>query len=294
MAWTKISRPGYFGKRRDETLKGYDETYGAGNWRIVWNWQGKPVDFLFACHLYEDAYFVDSFKRPELWEKLVKEGREVYDNEVANVDSGFDYEDQRSNATHIQDISIRRVVARRGWQFQGDELIQIRSHSKYWGENLSPGRVPFHLPQNIITPQLESWWGRDSVEAWYQSAKELQARVPDAGDIQALVNEAEIIEMKAKRLDQRKRIVQGQIGDMAGREFLRVLPTINSRLEGEAPVITDFKVTPKGGLDLRLDSEYEFLDGEEGDLIKQVVGEELEISGLGWIRAGFSPYYYGK
>lgn len=36
MTWRDIERPGYFGRRRDQIMLGYDAKYGAGNWRLAW------------------------------------------------------------------------------------------------------------------------------------------------------------------------------------------------------------------------------------------------------------------
>jgi len=182
MTWETIGRPGHFGKKRDEILAGYDIEHGKDNWRIVWKWGEKEnilLPWIEACYIYEDSYFADSFVREGLWRELQKDAKDVFDHEESDVESGLDYKVQNSNATHMQDISIRRVFNRRGWAFEGDELIQIRSHSEPWGYNLSPGKVPFHRPELIVKPQLESWWNPDSVESWYQCAKVLQKRVLD-------------------------------------------------------------------------------------------------------------------
>lgn len=173
---TLEERPGYFGKKMDETFKQYDSQYGKSSWRIAWKWGNMVINYPMACQLYEDSYYADSFKREDLWKKLVKEAKEVYDTEVSNINSGFDYMKQEGKATHIQDISIRLVVFRRGWKFEGEELIQIRNHDNYWGSNLSPGKVKFHLPEMIVVPHLEGWWNNDSIEDFYQSNKILQIK----------------------------------------------------------------------------------------------------------------------
>jgi hypothetical protein len=175
--WQTIERPGYFGKERDEKIRAYDDRFGKGNWKIAWEWNGEAVGFDIACQIYEDGYYADSFQREKLWRELIEKARDVYDIEEQDVKSGLDYRIQKGRATHLQDIAIRRVVLRRGWRFEGDELIQIRSHSTYWGDKLSPGRVRFHLPERIVVPHLEAWWDYDSVEDFYQSNKVIQARV---------------------------------------------------------------------------------------------------------------------
>jgi len=89
----------------------------------------------------------------------------------------LDYELHESDATHILDITIRGVVLlRRGWSFKGEDYVQICSHSSYWGQQLSPRKVRFHLPEMISKLPLPGkyWWNELSVGDWYQCHKKLQ------------------------------------------------------------------------------------------------------------------------
>jgi len=135
MSWKILDRPGQAGGKRDKLCKLYDNTYGDGNWRIAWQWRDDVIENNWAYQIYEDGYYHDSFAREELWEKLTLTASDVFDIEEADVASGLDYLAQNGSATHLQDIAIRRVVLRRGWQFEGDELVQIRSHKDYFGKN---------------------------------------------------------------------------------------------------------------------------------------------------------------
>jgi len=112
--------------------------------------------------------------------KFINEAKNVYDIEEKDIESGFDYSKQQGNATHLQDIAIRRVVMRRGWKFKGKKLIQIRLgkevKNKDWANELDPGRLQFHLPELIKKPNLKGWWDKDSVEDFYQSNKILQIK----------------------------------------------------------------------------------------------------------------------
>ena len=65
-------------------------------------------------------------------------------------------------------------MLRRGYIFKGDKLVKLRSHAEYWGQNLSPGKVPFHLPESIVVPHLEKWWDYNSIEDFWQSNKVIQ------------------------------------------------------------------------------------------------------------------------
>jgi len=177
MKWATVERPGHFGRKRDEIYRQFDEKYGAGKWRIMWQWDTSLlISYIDACRIYEYSYYADSFRRDDLWKELASKAKNVYDHQESDIESGLDYMIQKGTATHLQDIAIRRVLARRGLQFQGSELIQIRSHKTYWGKNLSPGKVPFHIPQIIAVPRLEGWWDASSIEDFWQSNKMLQVR----------------------------------------------------------------------------------------------------------------------
>ena len=187
-------RPGYFGSKRDGILEKYNQTYGKGNWNISWvvgpnlMWtggenpvQGKYVvfDYPRICKLYEDAYYTYFENHPEELELIIQNASEVYDNHESNVESGLNYEKQEPGiGTHIQDITIRNVVARFGRQFEGEMLLQIRSTSRQ-GKKWSPMQIPFHRPEWILRPKVIGWWDRgveNSVECFYQSNKVLMVR----------------------------------------------------------------------------------------------------------------------
>lgn len=181
MVWRTIDRPGYFGTDKGKMVQEYTEKFGPGRWRIVHQYENKFLSFLETCELFEEAYFIDSVKREYLWANLRKDAREVYDFDESDIDSGLDYCVQNNVANHIQDIAIRNVFMRRGWEFEGDSLIQIRGNAKpfgpdgkKYGQLLSPYRVKFHEPQKIIKPFLEGMWGDDTVESFYQNNKVLQ------------------------------------------------------------------------------------------------------------------------
>jgi hypothetical protein len=36
MEWRTVNRPGYFGRRRDEIIAGYNREHGEGDWRLAW------------------------------------------------------------------------------------------------------------------------------------------------------------------------------------------------------------------------------------------------------------------
>jgi len=174
MVWRTISRPGQSGGKKKQLKEMYDNTYGPENWRIMWQWGDDIINNILAYQIYEDGYYHDSLKREDLWKELITTASDVYDIEERDIESGLDYLLQQGKATHLQDIAIRRVLFRRGWKFEGTELIQVRSHKQYWGKQFSPGKILFHRPELIIKPSLKSWWNENSIEDWYQSNKIMQ------------------------------------------------------------------------------------------------------------------------
>jgi len=176
MGWKNIERPGVFGDKKAEIIAGYDSEYGKSNWRIVHKHAEGFIQFPEVCKLFEESYLQDSIRRETLWAQLRDTALDVYDIDESDRESGLDYSIQNNVATHIQDIAIRNVFVRRGWEFEGSELVQIRSKAEPFGKVLTPGRVPFHDPQLIVVPHLAGWWDINSVEDFYQSNKVLQVR----------------------------------------------------------------------------------------------------------------------
>ncbi|MBT5022521.1 hypothetical protein HOK51_00420 [Candidatus Woesearchaeota archaeon] len=176
--WEVIGRPSYMGKHRDKIIKEYNQTHGQGNWKLGHFWEGQILDKKLTYQVYEDGYYEFLKNNSDLVEWMTKKYKDCWDNELSNLESGLDYSHQESNATHLQDISVRRVLLRIGKQFQGEDLLQIRSKSTE-GYMLSPGRVPFHQPEQILKPNIEWWWKKDSIEDFYQSNKLLLKRVYD-------------------------------------------------------------------------------------------------------------------
>ncbi|PIN68735.1 hypothetical protein COV93_08270 [Candidatus Woesearchaeota archaeon CG11_big_fil_rev_8_21_14_0_20_43_8] len=175
MTWRTISRPGFFGKRRDEIKSGFDEKYGKDNWRRAYQWGREIIPREMAMQLYEDGYLMHFKRHLSVLEWLISTACDVYDNAESNVHSGLDYAAQENDSCHLQDISIRRCIVRLGRYFEGDHLVEIRSKSSE-GAHLSPGKVLFHMQEMIKKPGLESWWNPGMIEDFYQSNKLLQVK----------------------------------------------------------------------------------------------------------------------
>ena len=173
MNWKTIDRPGHFSWKKDKIHAGFDEQYGVGNWKLTYAWGDQIIPRDMAIQLYEDSYYEFLKEDKEVLEWLITTASDVYDNNPSNVHSGLDYTIQEYGGNHLQDISIRRSLIRLGRWFEGDRLVEIRG-SESEGYMLSPGVVPFHLPEMIMKPALAGWWEKDTVEDFYQSNKLLQ------------------------------------------------------------------------------------------------------------------------
>jgi len=179
--WINTGRPGFFGKRRDEVIAGFNAQHGPGNWQLGWTMENGPVlSFQEAVLVYEQAYY-RFLTSGNILERLTTEAIDVYDNSLTNSSSGLNYNSQESILTHLQDIALRRCIMRFGVRFRGQEPIQIRGSkgTHDLSRTLSPGQVPFHRPELIHQPALPGWWQGGSIEDWYQSGKILLVRDDD-------------------------------------------------------------------------------------------------------------------
>jgi len=165
---------GYFGKHRAKIYKGLYEKFGKDSWQTRWVIEGNLENLQTALQNYEDSYFHFLINNPKILNWLISTASDVYDIQPSDVNSGLDYYKQECDATHYQDIAVRRVLERLGKKFEGNHLVQIRGHETE-GYVLNPGKVPFHRPKIILPRETESWfwWNKDSVEAFYQQNKAL-------------------------------------------------------------------------------------------------------------------------
>ncbi|MCG3253524.1 MAG: hypothetical protein KAX09_06725 [Candidatus Heimdallarchaeota archaeon] len=170
--WIILGRPGYAGKKKKLRRKELEEKFGSGNWRILHLVNNKLHSREEALELYETGYFHYLKDNPEVLEWLVTYAKEIYDTAPSNVESGFDYSIQETDAAHLHDIAIRRSVRKLEKKFQGDVLLEIRGEDSE-GFILSTSQIPFHQPDLILKPQLKGWWKKNSIESFWQSNKVL-------------------------------------------------------------------------------------------------------------------------
>ncbi len=119
---------------------------------------------------YENSYFEFMKNNKPILDWLINTAKDVYDNDISNINSKTDYSIQETKSTHIQDIAVRRVIQRMNLEFKGQELIQIRGKDSR-GYMLNPGKIPFYKPEFILKPERNGWWDKDSIEDFWQSNK---------------------------------------------------------------------------------------------------------------------------
>ena len=182
MDWQTIKRPGYFGRKRDEIVSGYDREFGVNNWRLVWatgfDSGSQRATFFNACRMfYEESYYRYLSCRPEEL-AIICAYQNCVDNASSNVSAGLDYMHQEADSTHIQDIAIRNVLRRCDRWFEGfGKILTIRGPDSK-GFRFNPGNIPFAWPHLIATPSLAPSWAKPgSVEDFWQSNKYLQTRI---------------------------------------------------------------------------------------------------------------------
>jgi PTH2 family peptidyl-tRNA hydrolase len=170
--WIILGRPGYAGKKKKLRRKELQEKFGEGNWTFTHLVNDKLHSREEALELYETSYYQFFKNNPEILEWLVTYASDVYDTAPSNIESGFDYSIQETDAVHLHDIAIRRSLRKLEKKFQGEVLLEIRGEDS-GGYILSPSQVPFHQPDLILKPHLKGWWGKNSIESFWQSNKVL-------------------------------------------------------------------------------------------------------------------------
>ena len=173
--WAILGRPGYAGKRKQLRRAEIERKFGKGNWKITHLIDGKLLSREEALAYFEDSYFHFFKKNPEILDWLLLSAVDIYDTAPSNIDSKLDYTIQETNAAHLTDIAIRRVISRLKKSFKGEKLIQIHGEESE-GFILTTGQVPFYNKKLIHSPQIKGWWSKDSVESFWQSNKVLAVK----------------------------------------------------------------------------------------------------------------------
>jgi hypothetical protein len=172
-----VKQVGYLGGAREKFVQRMDKLFGAGNWTLGYILNGKPISRDEALNLYQQSYTQFLKANPEFTARMLKNASDVYDTNVSNVASGFDWHHQEDSRSHLQDIAVRRAVRDLGLSFTGTRLMQIRGQDSDLPE-LNPGRVPFIIPEHVASSRIyvAPWIQVRSVEDFWQNNKFLFVR----------------------------------------------------------------------------------------------------------------------
>ncbi len=182
--WTTLDKKvPRLGAKRSEVIRNLNIELGDLNWRFAWDLgDGHYGDFEEAIKLYEDSYYehlVDAKNPSDYSERkidyLARKASDVFDTTPKNSESKLNYYIQSTPALHLQDISIRRVMAKLGMKFRGEKPIKIRSryNTDPVGISLSPKKVSFIKPQIVKMPP-EKQNQIPSIEDFWQYNRVLQ------------------------------------------------------------------------------------------------------------------------
>ncbi len=187
--WIKIfNKLGFIGFQKQALYESFDKEFGEDSWLPAHFFYGEVVSRLEGYKMYDEAYYEFLKDNQDIKEWIADTANEVMDYSESNLESGLDLSHQEGNATHIQDISVRRALTRLSLEdqgikydldnlpvipiFKGDHIVQIRDHTTE-GFVLNPGQVPFHKPELGLDTYKKSWWKKDSAEDIYQRNKVL-------------------------------------------------------------------------------------------------------------------------
>jgi len=187
--WETVGHPGFFGKKRDEQFIEWDNSYGGGNWRIVWRLKDEQLlDFeRVFWQGYVASYAGYFYQHPDEAEFLVENYSYAYDKETISKKEAFNpyalyRKPDRPNQFHhvALNIALEWFV---GKSFGGEEPIKVRegkpgTSQSSWPEGWrwSPGRIPVVRRDLIPKTNISGWWQKGTMEDLYQSAKVLQVR----------------------------------------------------------------------------------------------------------------------
>ncbi len=89
--WVTIERPGFFGKKRQELEKHWNETYGEGNWRLIWETpQGRVLTFEGILLEYVKGYAEYFKQHPDEAEFATTNYSFAYDKDEISKEQAFD------------------------------------------------------------------------------------------------------------------------------------------------------------------------------------------------------------
>lgn len=186
--WVTVGHPGYLGKNKDQQIAAWNQEYGDGSWRLVWQMEnGEVQDFAEVFTQYVESYAEYFRQHPEEAQYLTQNFAYTYDKELISKEEAFDpfflfEKPGHPNQFHnvALNIALENILE---LPFQGENPLQVREGNPgtdptSWpaGWRYSPGRISTSRPENIPQTELSGWWQPGSIEHLYQSTKVLQIK----------------------------------------------------------------------------------------------------------------------
>ena len=187
--WITVERPGYFGKKRAEFEKRWNEEYGEGNWKLVWETpRGNVLDYDGIIQEYIEGYAEYFRSHLDEAEYVTSNFSYCYDKEMVSKDEAFDPYARYNRPGHVNqfhnvamNIALEKVL---GMPFKGEVPLKVRAAKpgtpkEEWplGWHWQPGLIPSAHPEEIFDMDFEGqWWDKGSIEDFYQCNKALQIR----------------------------------------------------------------------------------------------------------------------
>lgn len=188
-SWITVERPGYQGKKKDEQVARWNEIWGLGNWRIMWELSDGQIwnyDQMF-WRIYVPGYFKSLSSDMATARLLADNYSYAYDIDLITKEEAFDpyalyNKPGRPNQFHnvAFNIAMEDFV---GLPFIGSEPLHVRggkpgTPKETWpkGWRYHPGIVPTVRPDLIPANDIKGWWDKGTVEEAYQVAKVMQVK----------------------------------------------------------------------------------------------------------------------
>jgi hypothetical protein len=186
--WQTVERPGYLGKKKDETFRLWNEKYGEGGWRIVNEMANGEIfsheDIIWK--VYVPGYVAHFLKNPDQAKFITDNYSYTYDKDLVTKEQAFDIYalyNKPGVANQFHNVALNLALEYYlGYQFKGARPLQVREgkpgtpdSEQPEGFMWSPGRILSVRPDLIPAVDLQgAWWGKGSIEDLYQKSKALQ------------------------------------------------------------------------------------------------------------------------
>lgn len=181
--WVVKERPGYLGNRKDELAARWNQQYGEGNWRLLWeipNGEVWSFDQMF-WQVYVPGYVKHFLLHHDQACFLTENYSYAYDRDDWGREAAFNPRAQYEqpgipNQFHTVALNIA-LEWFLGMPFRGARPIQVRGPETEGGQ-WNPGHIATVRPDLLSDEQrLPGWWRYDeaviSVEEVYQGTKAL-------------------------------------------------------------------------------------------------------------------------